>query len=59
VRGKCVLTVDEYRRKALEADLMALRATDLSMRAAYENLSRSLRELAEQAEWAPRTRKMP
>jgi phytoene dehydrogenase-like protein len=49
--GECVLTVDEYRRKALEADLKALRATDLPMRAAYESLSQSLRELAEQAEW--------
>jgi hypothetical protein len=50
---EAVSTSDEYRQKALSADLMALRATDAAMRTAYENLAHSWRELARQAEWAP------
>jgi hypothetical protein len=52
--AEAVSTSEEYRQKALRADLMALRATDAAMRTAYENLAHSWRELARQAEWEPR-----
>ena len=52
-----MLSADEYRKKALEADLLSLRATDAALRAAYEELSHSWRQLANQVEWIDRGRK--
>ena len=45
---------EDYRAKALEAELAAQRATDPAVRASYEELARGWFELARNAEWLAR-----
>ena len=52
-----VRSPDEYRQKALAADLMALRVTDPKVRAAYQDIARGWRDLADNLDLAGRGRK--
>jgi hypothetical protein len=52
-----VITAEEYRQKALEADLRALRVSDPGVRLAYQELAHGWRHLADHLDWLARGRK--
>jgi hypothetical protein len=52
-----VVTAEEYRQKALEADLRALRVSDPGARLAYQELAHGWRHLADYLDWLARDRK--
>ena len=55
--GHHVVTAEEYRQKALDADLRALRVSDPAARLAYQQLAGGWRHLADHLDWLVRGRK--
>jgi hypothetical protein len=55
--GRHVITAEEYRQKALEADLNALRVRDPGAQLAYQELAQGWRHLADHLDWLVRGRK--
>ena len=45
------LSVEDYRSKASECDLMASQTTDQAAKAAYQEMAQAWRQLADRSDW--------